>query len=250
MDQNSNKRWKDSWDNYQSNLVVNYDFLHNIVIPKRAESLSLFQNYSEFILSKKKIFLDLGAGTGAAAFSVLKKYPDAKAILIDGSKPMLQQAQKEADTNGYNIKTIYQDLSDRDWIKKCDLKFEFPLIISSFMIHHLTDKEKARFFKDIYYLLLPSGRFLYVDVVKMETKDQEEACFDLWINEIIKNKIANRIKPRSFDDEKNSISIDMQKQGDMPATISFILKSLINAGFKKSIMIWFYLKFAMFLAIK
>ncbi|MFX1394728.1 MAG: class I SAM-dependent methyltransferase [Promethearchaeota archaeon] len=250
MDQNKNTKWQDSWDNYESDLVVNYDFLHNIAIPKRAENLTLFQDYSEFIPNRKKRFLDLGAGTGAAAFSVLQKYSDAKAILIDGSKPMLEQAQKEADIKGYSIKTIYQDLSKRDWIKKCDLKSEFPLIISSFMIHHLTDKEKARFFKDLYHLLVPSGRFLYADVVKMETKEQEDTCFDFWINEIIKNKIANRIKPRSFDIEKNSLIIDMEKQGDMPATISFILKSLKNAGFKKSIMIWFYLKFAMFLAIK
>jgi len=250
MDQNNNERWKNSWDNYKSDLVVNYDFLHNIAIPKRAENLSLFQDYSEFIPNRKKIFLDLGAGTGAAAFSVLQKNLNAKAILIDGSKPMLEQAQKEADTKGYNIETIYQDLSDHDWIKKCDLKSEYPLIISSFMIHHLKDKEKAKFFKDIYHLLLPSGRFLYADVVKMETKDQEDACFGLWINEIIKNKIANGIKPRSFEEEKNSLTIDMEKQGDMPATISSILKSLKKAGFKKSTMIWFYLKFAMFLAIK
>lgn len=250
MNQNNNSKWKDSWDNPESDLVVNYDLIHDITILKRDEILSLFQNYAEFVPSKEKVFIDLGAGTGAAAFSILQKYPDAKAVLVDGSKPMLEQAQKEADAKGYNIETIYQDFTDLEWVKKSGLKPEYPLIISSIMIHHLTDKERARFFKDIYDLILPPGKFLYADVVKMSGDEEEQMATTLWIEEIIKNKKIHGLTPKSFEEEKEWILTETAKQGDMPATIPDILVDLDSAGFQRGTMLWFYVKFALFIGIK
>ncbi len=250
MNQKDNPDWKNIWDNSESDLVINYDLIHNYTILRRSEILELFEKNADFNESKNKTFLDLGAGTGTAAFSILQKYNDANAVLIDGSIPMLKKAQQKANENGYNIKTIYQDLSDPNWISKCKLNKKYPLIISSLMIHHLTDMEKLRFFTDICSLLTPSGKFIYADVVKMETKEEEMMSIDLWVKEIIQNKISYGIEPKSFEEEKDWIITESKKQEDMPAKITYILNSLDKAGFKKGSMVWFYVKFAMFLAIK
>ncbi len=248
MNQKDNPNWKNIWDNSESDLVVNYDLIHNYTILRRTEILELFQKNADF-KNNNKTFLDLGAGTGAAAFSILQKYKDATAILIDGSIPMLKKAQQKADKEGYNIETIYQDLSDSNWISKCKLNQKYPLIISSIMIHHLTDVEKLRFFTDICSLLTPAGKFIYADVVKMETEEEEMMSIDLWVKEIIQNKISYGIEPKSFEEEKGWIITESKKQEDMPAKITYILNSLHKAGFKKGSMIWFYVKFAMYLAI-
>ncbi|MFX1258625.1 MAG: class I SAM-dependent methyltransferase [Promethearchaeota archaeon] len=251
MNYKNNSKWKVSWSNRKSDLVKNYDFLHNITIPKRAETLSLFQQYAKFIPEKEKIFIDLGTGTGAVAFSILERYNDAKAILIDGSKPMLEKAQEIANRKRYNIdKIIYQDLNEKDWINKCNLKSLYPLIVSSLTIHHLINKEKARLFKDIYKLLFPSGRFIYMDVIEMETKEEEKFHFDLWVEEIIRNKIKYGVNLKTFEEEREWLINAQAAQGDIPAKISFILDSLKKAGFKKYGIVWFYVKFSMFIGIK
>lgn len=244
------KKWQKAWTNKQSNLVNDYDRLHNIYIPKRNEMLSLINQYSEFEDNEVKRFIDIGAGTGAASFTVLNKYNDAKAIMIDGSAEMLKTATSIAEENNFNVQAVIQDLSVLDWVNKANIDGEYPLIISSLMIHHLTDDEKKRFIKDIYLLLKPSGRFIYVDVLKMENAQLEDFHFNLWVQEIIRNKQNEKLESKTFEEEKSSLYNAVVEQGDMPATEKYILDCFKEAGFKNYSIVWFYLKFGFFIAEK
>jgi len=249
MDQQDNSKWKKYWDNSSSSHVTRFDQIEKIYFLKRDQMLELFEKFSGLDTHKNKDFLDLGAGTGNVSFYIQNKYRDACAILIDGSKAMLEKAKKKANEINYKIKTIYQDLADPEWVKKSGLNSKYSLIISSLALHHLNDKGKARIFKDIYNLLTPKGRFIYLDVVDMES-DINDFYIDLFLEEIINNMKKYGETPLSFEEEKKNYFIRTKEQGDMPSSVNFILKNLKSAGFKKSGLIWYYVIFGMFLAIK
>lgn len=244
------KKWKKAWTDDTSEKVKNYDKIHDIYILKRQELLSIIAKNSLFIECNSKLLLDLGCGTGAAAFSVLEKNKDAKAILIDGSKPMLKVAKINAKKNKYKIKTKCYDLSEPNWLKKCNLNKKYQLIISSLMIHHLTDVEKLRFFKDIFDILIPGGTFIYADVLKMENDKLEEQQFNKWIEEIIENKKKAKINYKSFEEEKALLKKSIESQGDMPATKNYILNCFKKIGFKDYEIVWIYIKFGIFKTLK
>jgi cyclopropane fatty-acyl-phospholipid synthase-like methyltransferase len=244
------KRWKKFWDNRQSTLASNYDNIHDIYIQKREEMLSMFFDYSLFPSPAPRKFLDLGAGTGAAGFVVLSKFKDAKAVFVDGSEAMLDEAKKTADKNGLKISCILRDLSKKGWLENTGIKPGYPLIISNLMIHHLTDRRKAVFFKEIRNLLAPGGLFIYGDYLRMADKKTEDFHFTLRAMDVLKMKKKYGREVPSLKDEIRNIRKTEIRSGDMAPTPEYVLASLKKAGFRKTAMLWFYLKFGVFLASK
>ena len=94
MDTDSKAKWEKAWCDRESRQVTEYDAVHDIILLRREEMLSVFREHATLPHDGPRTFLDLGAGTGAATFSILKKYPDARPTLIDGSEPMLEQARE------------------------------------------------------------------------------------------------------------------------------------------------------------
>jgi ubiquinone/menaquinone biosynthesis C-methylase UbiE len=84
--------------------------------------------------------VDLGAGTGVAAFAFAKRYAGAHVIAIDESDQMLERIRKKALDNGFadRITTIQADL-DNDWPDTglVDLTW------ASMFMHHLADIDGA-----------------------------------------------------------------------------------------------------------
>ncbi len=243
-------RWKKFWDNRKSKLASDYSNIHDIYIQKRGEMLSMFFEYSMFPANTPKKFLDLGAGTGAAGFAVLSRFPDAKALFVDGSEVMLAEAVKTADKNKLKISCLLRDFSSKDWLKGGGIKPGYPLIISNLMIHHLTDRRKAVFFREIRNLLAPGGLFIYGDYLRMADNKTEDYQCELRALDILKLKKEHGWKVPSLKDEIKSIKNTEIKSGDMAPTPGFVLASLRKAGFKKTAMLWFYLKFGVFIAVK
>ena len=135
----------------------------------------LFAGYKEVlntiynrIRSKNgKMILDIGFGTGVLT---QKLYEDGREIYgIDFSEEMIKLAKPKMP-EAFLIKHDFTKGLPSNLKEK---KFDF--IISTYAIHHLTDKEKVDFIKELKVHLTEGGEILLGDVA-FETRRELEEC--------------------------------------------------------------------------
>jgi trans-aconitate methyltransferase len=108
-------------------------------------------------------FVDLGAGTGAAARVVLDRYPGARAILADFSPQMMEEGERQLAPYAGRYRYVEFDLAQGDW--PADIPASVAAMVSSLSVHHLPDPRKQQLFGEILTHLAPGGWYLNYDPV-------------------------------------------------------------------------------------
>ncbi|RZU30969.1 class I SAM-dependent methyltransferase [Blastococcus saxobsidens] len=108
-------------------------------------------------------FVDLGAGTGAAARAVLDRYPGATAILAEYSPQMIAEGERALGAYRGRYTYVEFDLNGDRW--PADISGELDAVISSMCLHHLPDERRESLFAEILARLTPGGWFLNFDPV-------------------------------------------------------------------------------------
>lgn len=140
----------ENYDRLQPIRLEMYDFYHNLAL-----DFVPFDTQTEFRM------LDLGCGTGTFLNYILQQYPKASCVAIDFSDEMIKIAAQKV--NPY---------SDRADFHQGDLNKGLPSDLGSFQfissfsaIHHLTDENKKRIFKQIHEVLDETGWFFLIDAM-------------------------------------------------------------------------------------
>lgn len=140
---------------------------------------------------KGKNILDLGVGTGLLSYELYKK--GANIYGIDFSEKMIGLAKNkmsDAKFYHYNLKNGLPDGLNNH---------KFDYIISSYVIHHLDNKEKELFIKKLKKYLMSNGKIIIGDIAFKTEKDKEKCCYnsgDKWDNDeiyIIAEKIQEQL---------------------------------------------------------
>jgi len=103
--------------------------------------------------------LDLGTGDGRLLATVRGRHPDALAVGVDTSEPMLARAAERFRGD------------PRVELRQHDLKHQLPggqpydAVVSGLAIHHLEDGRKRELFGEVHSLLPPGGAFANLDLV-------------------------------------------------------------------------------------
>ena len=105
-------------------------------------------------------FLDLGTGDGRLLALVRARYPEAEAIGLDSSAPMLDRAKGRFDGDSL-VSLRTHDLQDR----LMDAGTA-DAVVSGLAIHHLDDERKRELFREIHTLLASGGVFANLDLVR------------------------------------------------------------------------------------
>jgi len=119
------------------------------------------------------VFVDLGAGTGAAARAVLERHPAATALLADYSPPMAEAGAHALEPFRGRYRYVEFDLGGGPWpdaIPEC-----VDAVVSSMCLHHLPDARKAQLCAEVFTRLVPGGWFLDYDVVAADDPEVEAA---------------------------------------------------------------------------
>jgi SAM-dependent methyltransferase len=109
-------------------------------------------------------FLDLGAGTGAAAKAILAAFPKSTAILADFSPQMMGQGEREMLPFAQRFRYVEFDMSTGDWPD--GIPSTLDAIVTSMCVHHLPDDRKRSLFAEIFDRLAPAGWYLNYDPVR------------------------------------------------------------------------------------
>jgi SAM-dependent methyltransferase len=108
-------------------------------------------------------FLDLGAGTGAAAKGLLDLYPRSTAILTDFSAQMMAEGESGLQPFAGRFTYVEFDMSTSSWPSAIPTTVD--AVVSSMCIHHLPDHRKQGLFAEIFEHLAPGGWYVNYDPV-------------------------------------------------------------------------------------
>ncbi len=109
-------------------------------------------------------FLDLGAGTGAAARAILDLHPGSTAILADFSAAMMGAGEREMRPYAGRYRYVEFDMSAGDW--PAAIPAALDAVVTSMCVHHLPDERKRSLFAEIFARLAPGGWYLNYDPVR------------------------------------------------------------------------------------
>jgi tRNA (cmo5U34)-methyltransferase len=113
-------------------------------------------------------FLDVGAGAGALSAVLLAHYPEAQAVLVDFSPPMLEAARLRLPATAAGPAFHAADLATPAWREAVVVHAPFDAIVSGFAIHHLEDERKRALYGELHDLLAPGGAFAHIEHVAPE----------------------------------------------------------------------------------
>lgn len=116
--------------------------------------------------------LDIGAGYGAVAASVLERFPNATAVGLDISEPMMEVGRERMARFGNRFTYHVGDFADGTL--PADLPGRFDAAVASASIHHLPSYAKARLYHELFEKMNPGGCFFNVDQVAPEAEDMKE----------------------------------------------------------------------------
>lgn len=113
-------------------------------------------------------FLDLGTGDGRMVALVRSRHPEARAVGLDVSKPMLARAAERFGADPL------VELRAHELGLPLPVKGPFDAVVSGLAIHHLEDERKRELFGEVRALLRPGGAFANLDLVSPDSPQIHE----------------------------------------------------------------------------
>lgn len=104
--------------------------------------------------------LDLGCGTGTLMVMLKRQYPSSQIVGIDPDANALSRAESKATRAALSVQL---DQGFADELPYNDASFD--RVISSFMFHHLEDKDRERTLSEVLRVLKPGGSFHLLDFI-------------------------------------------------------------------------------------
>ena len=136
--------------------------------------------YNSILNKSYKNILDIGFGTGTL---ISKLYDnDRKIYGQDFSKTMIETSQAKMP----NAKLFYGDISNG--LVNPLKKYKFDAIVATYSLHHISDKKKIIFLKNL-LKKLNNGGCIYIGDIAFETRDLHNKCMNEFRDEWDKDEI-------------------------------------------------------------
>jgi ubiquinone/menaquinone biosynthesis C-methylase UbiE len=151
-------------------------------IPLGDEQVAVLLRLARHFVTEPARVADLGCGDGFLARAVLSEFPDAHALLIDHSEPMLRRAGEAMRPFSGRYEIRHGDLSRA--LPGLAGDGPFDLIVSGYAIHHLPSARKRALYGEVFGLLAPGGLFVNVEHVASATPELEAVHDQAYIDHI------------------------------------------------------------------
>lgn len=168
--------------------------------------------------------IDLGGGDGAMTRLALQYAPQAEAVLVDFSEPMLARAKERASAGGYRCTVVRADMRERGWQSELELQSGYDLAISGLAIHHLSSQRKRELFAEVFALLAPGGMFLNMEIVAIQGP----------LEGLFEEQMRANAKHAAHEHGHPEQEIDFDGDEDRPDSVEDQLRWLRDAGFAQA----------------
>ena len=145
----------------EADRVAEYVQNTDTAFPEAAEVYGILIATQPFEQDARLRILDIGSGHGVVAGALLNALPNATAIGLDISEPMMAEGKVRMASFGDRFGYHVGDFADGELPD--DLTGTFDLVVSARAIHHLSSPNKAKLYAQIYGRLSDSGAFYNID---------------------------------------------------------------------------------------
>jgi tRNA (cmo5U34)-methyltransferase len=216
--------------------VASYDASMEIMHPNRHRMVELIAEVLAASEREPRLLLDLGTGTGFLLARLLARFPQARAVAVDGARPMVSLAQARLGELASRVDFRICDF--RRLADACRDLAPVDAVVSTFALHHLAAQEKATVARTAFAMLRPGGWFLSGDLIVSDDEHIEGLIQRVRVRGIVA-RAAGR-DPR-FSDETGTRAFLRrieEEDHDQPQTLASDLAGLEAVGFRHVTVFW------------
>ena len=207
--------------------------------PSRADQMALLAHLV-VRLTRGGSLLDIGGGSGQLEAAVLPQLPQARCVVVDGSRPMLDIARRRLAPFLDRVTLIEADFAR---VPGLDLPHgPYDVAVSMQALHHVGDDAKRAVARRVHDLLVPGGVYLWGDRLTLAgtaLRPVYGATWEHW----------DRGAPRPSGASAEAFFARYADKEDFPATLERHLEILRAAGFTPACL-QLYLNRAVFAGVK
>lgn len=211
-------------------------------IPFGAEQAKIMLEVVHHFTPNPKKIMDLGCGNGFLADVLLKTYLEASAVLLDHSKPMIENARVHMKKYQNRCEIIHGDFSHS--ISQYAKQGTVDCIVSGYAIHHLSHTKKKELYQQIYNMLAPGGIFINIEHTASVTPEIEKLYDKLFIDHL---SISNK---RDREDVAKEYYKRPDKEDNILERMDTQIHWLKEIGFKHADCYFKWMELAVFGGIK
>jgi trans-aconitate methyltransferase len=219
----------ESWTWQESNSLSFLQVGH-ILTPEREEIENALLSLMPAKPDEPFLAVEIGVGGGWLSAALLRRFPAARVIGLDGSETMLRHTERELLPFAGRAELRPFRLEDDSWL--ADLP-EVRCFLSSLVVHHLDGPGKRSLFAHLYQHLQPGGAVLLADIIEPAGEIERRYLADAWDDVVRKQSLAEtgdlRFYERFVETQWNFYRYP--DPVDKPSTLLEQLRWLEEAGF-------------------
>jgi tRNA (cmo5U34)-methyltransferase len=141
--------------------------LSDVIVPARSEQIETLCQLVPAGSQEVFALVELGAGDGLLARTLLERFPKCRCIAFERSQVMKDRLRVRLAPFEKRVTIRHFDLVQTRW--RANLPHPLRCVVSSLVVHHLPGAEKRRLFADMAAQLEPGGALLLSDIVEPPT---------------------------------------------------------------------------------
>jgi tRNA (cmo5U34)-methyltransferase len=224
----------EAWGEDESRVFVEYG---RAMVPGREEIERTILDLIPAEADEPFLGVEIGTGAGWLSAAVLREFPKARIVGLDGSPEMLGTATDLLAPYGDRAELRPFRLEETSWP---DGLPPARVFLSSLVLHHLDSEGKWDLFARLFHSLEPGGALLFADVMEPSTYLARGHFADSWTEEIRRRSIDIHGDERAhefFVRERWNI-YEYPDPADKPSTLLEQLRWLEEAGFEGVDVFW------------
>jgi tRNA (cmo5U34)-methyltransferase len=225
-----------AWGEDESKIFVEYG---RAMVPGREEIERTLLDLIPAVPDEPFLGVELGTGSGWLSAAVLREFPKARILGLDGSQEMLRTAAELLGHYGNRAELRRFRLEDlSSWADV--LPQAVRVFLSSLVLHHLDGSGKRDLFVRLFDRLEPGGALLFADVMEPRTERARNHFAAAWEEEVRRRSVEIYGDERAhefFVRERWNI-YDHPDPMDKPSTLPEQLRWMEEAGFEGVDVFW------------
>lgn len=216
--------------------VTEYERKQRLLVMGKREALRVAVDVLPFPVGWTGRVLDIGAGQGALAGLILRRFPACHVTLLDASDEMLGEARRRLRRYARRTDFVVGDFNAPRWWGR--IQPPYGAVLSAIALHYLSPAKRSAFFRRVYQLLGSDGWF--VDVGSFGSEDAA-------INERIEAEQLRYVQQQLRRLEGREVPLETlaawgkeasEQAGVQRSTVDKEIKELRDAGLRGVECVW------------
>ena len=181
--------------------------------------------------------VEIGTGAGWLSAAVLREFPKARMMGLDGSSEMLRKTGDLLAPYGERAELHPFRLEEPSWTEQLP---PVRVFLSSLVLHHLDGPGKRKLLARLFARLEPGGAMLFADLMEPRTERARRHSAAAWGEEIRRRSMEIHGDARAhelFERERWNI-YEYPDPMDRPSTLPEQLRWMEEAGFEGVDVFW------------